>query len=48
MMPHLRTPLPLPLCLAQVASRIVSAFTTFKNYDPARQVGAGRGGQRCT
>lgn len=26
--------------LLQVASRLVSAFSTFKNYDPARQVGA--------
>lgn len=39
-----------------MASRIVSAFTTFRNYDPARQVGAAalvlpgaarRGGRRA-
>ena len=32
-------PLPRPL---QVASRIATAFTTFKKYDPARQVGGGQ------
>lgn len=36
--PLVAPPVPAP----QVASRLVSAFSTFKNYDSSRQVGAGR------